>query len=86
MEIKEFEDFGIEIERSAEFFDIAQQLSGFVRDLPLDTATNDRLVALMVKQVTAAEKGGFCHGFRMGMEYSKWEQGKKIASSEVLKQ
>ena len=64
----------IAIERTPDFFQMAQQLSEFVRSLPLDQPTNDRLVALMVDQVQQAEKGAFVHGYRMGMEFNNHEQ------------
>ena len=74
----------VSIVRSAKFHLIAQQLSDFVRDLPLDQPTNDRLVALMVEQVTEAEHGAVLHGFRAGLEYAfkrhgaRWTEGIRI--------
>lgn len=64
------------VERTADFFQIARQLSDFLAGLPLDRPANDRLVELMVEQVQQAEKGAFLQGFRMGMEFTGWEQGK----------
>ena len=60
----------IRIERTPEFFQSAQQLSDYLKDLPLDRTTNDRLIALMIDQVQQAEKGAFAHGFRLGLECS----------------
>ena len=74
----------VNIVRSAKFHLVAQQLSDFVRDLPLDQPTNDRLVALMVEQVTVAEHGAVLHGFRAGLEYAfkrhgvRWTEGIRI--------
>lgn len=53
MDIEEIMNGEIEIgiERTADFFDAAQQLSKFIHGLPLEQPTNDRLVALMVEQV-----------------------------------
>lgn len=84
MDIKETMNGEIGIERTADFFDTAQQLSEFIHGLPLDQPTNDRLVALMVEQVQQAEKGAFFHGFRMGMDFSEWEQGKQNGKHPVL--
>lgn len=84
MDIKETMNGEIGIERTADFFDSAQQLSEFIHGLPLDQPTNDRLVALMVEQVQQAEKGAFSHGFRMGMDYAEWEQSKQTGKNPVL--
>lgn len=64
----------VAIERTPDFFQVAQQLSEFIYGLQMDQPTNDRLVALMVDQVQQAEKGAFAHGFRMGMEFDRHEQ------------
>ena len=74
----------IGIERTADFFDAAQQISEFIHGLPLDQPINDRLVALMVEQVQHAEKGAFLHGFRMGIDFAEWEQGKQTRKHPVL--
>lgn len=84
MNIKEAMNREIGIERTADFFDAAQQLSEFIHGLPLDQPTNDRLVALMVEQVQQAEKGAFFHGFRMGMDFAEWEQGKQTGKPTAL--
>lgn len=74
----------VNIVRTAKFYLVARQLSDFVKDLPLDQPTNDRLVALMVEQVTAAEHGAVLHGFRAGLEYAfkrhgaRWTEGIRI--------
>jgi hypothetical protein len=72
--VHDIEGAAIVIERTPDFFQVAQQLSEFIYGLPLDQPTNDRLVALMVDQVQQAEKGAFAHGFRMGMEFERHEQ------------
>lgn len=70
----DIEGNAIAIERTPDFFMVAQQLSEFIYGLPLDQPTNDRLVALMVDQVQQAEKGAFAHGFRMGMIFEGSDQ------------
>ena len=72
--VHDIEGATIAIERTPDFFQMAQQLSEFIYGLPLDQLTNDRLVALMVDQVQQAEKRAFAHGFRMGMEFERHEQ------------
>ena len=86
MDIEEIMNGEIEIgiERTADFFDAAKQLSEFIYGLPLDKPTNDRLVALMVYQVRQAEKGAFFQGFRMGMELAEWEQVKQTRKPSLL--
>lgn len=71
--IEDIDGVAITVERTPEFVKVARQLSDFVKDLPLDQPTNDRLVSLMVDQVQQAEKGAFAQGFRMGREYDGWE-------------
>ena len=72
--VHDIEGAAIAIERTPDFFQVAQQISEFIYGLPLDQPTNDRLGALMVDQVQQAEKGAFAHGFRMGMEFERHEQ------------
>ena len=86
MDIEEIMNGEIEIgiERTADFFDAAQQLSKFIHGLPLEQPTNDRLVALMVEQVQQAEKGAFFQGFRMGMGLAEWEQVKQTGKPSLL--
>lgn len=45
-----------------------QVTSDFIKGLPLTTAQNDRLVQLMVDNVTAVRKDGFMNGFLVGAE------------------
>lgn len=76
--IHDIEGAAIAIERTPDFFQVAQQLSEFIHGLPLDQPTNDRLVALVVDQVQQAESGAFAHGFRMGMNFMGCTQGKGL--------
>jgi phospholipid N-methyltransferase len=61
--VHDIEGAAIAIERTPDFFQVAQQLSEVIYGLPLDQLTNDRLVALMVDQVQQAEKGLFSMAF-----------------------
>ncbi len=63
----------IPIERTEEFYKVAKELDGFVAALPLTQPNNNRLVNLIIKQVQASEQGAFAQGFRMGMEFAKWD-------------
>lgn len=51
--------------RSKEFVDVAKRLGDFIKGIPMDTYTNDKLVDLMVKQVNVAERDAFMFGFDM---------------------
>lgn len=73
----EEEDIPIEINRTEEFFRIAQELSDFIHTLPLSVEQNDKLVKLMIDQVQEAERGAFGQGLCMGTEYERWEQEKQ---------
>lgn len=84
MNVEEAMNREIEIERTADFFNTAQQLSEFIHGLPLDQPTNDRLVAMMVEHVQQAEKGAFFHGFRMGIDFAEFEQDKQTRKHPVL--
>lgn len=63
----------IPIEKTEEFYAAAKELDSFMGTLPLNQSSNDRLVALIIKQVQASEKGAFAQGFRMGINYAKWD-------------
>lgn len=71
--IAHYEEEGILIERSPEFYRIAKQLSEHIARLPLSVPDNDKLVELMIQQVTEAERAAFNQGLRMGVEFSDWE-------------
>lgn len=74
--IKGSEDvLGIVEERTEKFFQIARQLSDFIKGLPLDQPTNDHLVKMMIEQVEEAEFGAFIQGFKMGREFAEYEAG-----------
>lgn len=64
------QDDAIEIERTSNFFLVAQQLSNHIKALPLRQPENDRLISLIIDQVQAAEHGAFAQGFRMGAEFA----------------
>ena len=70
---------GILMERSPEFFRIAKQLSEHIAGLP-----NDKLVELMIQQVTEAERAAFSQGLRMGMEFSDWEANQPVSLPKLL--
>lgn len=67
-------NFGVCINRSPEFFQAAQTLSNFTKDLPIDQPTNDQLVALMVEQVKVAEHDALLQGFKMGVLFALQKQ------------
>lgn len=63
----------IEIERTKAFTQTANELSTFLKALPLSHAENDKLVELMVKHVKEAETGAFLQGFSMGYEFNEYQ-------------
>ena len=58
----------IEIIRSDEFNRLAQNISDTIKNLPLTHEDNNRLVALMVKQLNEAETTSYLQGFDMGIK------------------
>lgn len=81
---KVFDNEDISIERTPDFFQAAQQLSDYIKALPLDQPTNDRLISLMIDQVQQAEKGAFAHGFRMGAEIIGYEAQSSKKTPKLL--
>lgn len=69
-------------ERTEKFFQIAKQMSDFIKGLPLDQSTNDRLVKLMIEQVEEAEHGSFIQGFKMGRDYAIFDSDHPEESQE----
>lgn len=78
------EEEGILIERSPEFYRIAKQLSEHIARLPLSVPDNDKLVGLMIQQVTEAERAAFNQGLRMGVEFSDWEANQPATPLKLL--
>ena len=73
------QEAAIKIERTEAFYGIARELSDHLYALPLTQPQNDRLVALMIRQVETAEQGAFHHGIRIGAEFARSRPGTKIA-------
>ncbi|WP_223556031.1 hypothetical protein [Lysinibacillus sphaericus] len=67
----DLENVCIQIERTEAFIQTANELSAFLKALPLDHEENDKLVELMVKHVKEAETGAFLQGFSMGYEFNE---------------
>ncbi|WP_427107966.1 hypothetical protein [Lysinibacillus xylanilyticus] len=63
----------IQIERTEAFIQTANELSAFLKALPLSHDENNKLVELMVKHVKEAEAGAFLQGFSMGYEFSEYQ-------------
>jgi len=63
----------IQIERTEAFIQTANELSAFLKALPLSYDENNRLVELMVKHVKEAEAGAFLQGFSMGYEFNEYQ-------------
>ncbi|WP_068985151.1 hypothetical protein [Lysinibacillus xylanilyticus] len=69
----DLENVCIQIERTEAFIQTANELSTFLKALPLNNVDNDKLVELMVKHVKEAETGAFLQGFSMGHEFSEYQ-------------
>lgn len=63
----------IEIKRTEAFIQTANELSAFLKALPLSHDENNKLVELMVKHVKEVEAGAFLQGFSMGHEFSEYQ-------------
>lgn len=51
--------------RSAEFNDVAQELSDFIEGLDLDLVPHSKLMYLVLTQIRVAERDAFMFGFDM---------------------
>ncbi len=71
--LSESDKDAITIERTNTFFLNAQELSDFIKELPLTQQDNDCLISLILKQVQAAEHGAFIHGFQVGIRLTECE-------------
>lgn len=69
----DLENVCIQIDRTEAFIQTANELSTFLKALPLNNVDNDKLVELMVKHVKEAEAGAFLQGFSMGYEFSEYQ-------------
>ena len=63
----------LERERTPEFFTAARALSDYMNALNLDAGKHNELVRLMLDQVTEAENGALCQGFKLGVAYKEME-------------
>lgn len=76
-----FED-GFIFERQDAFFEVAQELSNYIKELPLTNEQNDKLVRLMVKQAQEAEHSGYLFGVRTGAKMQKFGFFDKIGGKD----
>ena len=74
------EEFAIKMECTEDYYKAARELSDYIKALPLPQPENDALIELILAQVHHASAGALAQGFRMGMEFQKWERKKKGAS------
>lgn len=81
-------DISIEIERTAEFITVANELGDYIQSLPINKQVNDTLIGLIVKQVNVAEKEAFRQGFVIGarlVDGSDPQDRKKVATKHYIK-
>ena len=64
------------VERTESFYSTARELSDFIASLPINRDENDRLIALIIRQVQDGEQGAFAQGLRLGKEFANWAENK----------
>ena len=64
------------MERTESFYSTARELSDFIAALPISREENDRLIALIIRQVQNGEQGAFAQGLRIGKEFAGWNKNK----------
>lgn len=64
------------VERTESFYSTARELSDFIAALPINREENDRLIALIIRQVQDGEQGAFAQGLRIGREFANWTENK----------
>lgn len=62
------------VERTESFYNTARELSDFIAALPIGQEENDRLIALIIRQVHDGEQGAFAQGLRIGKEFAGWNK------------
>ena len=66
-------NYGVEVERTDEFYKSAKELSEYIISLPLNNSENDRLLTLISNHVNKAERSGFLNGFKIGKEFAEYQ-------------
>lgn len=59
-------DFSVVAQRTPKFYEIGRELGDFINALDLPQPEHNRLVSLILDQVTEGEKAAFCQGYLMG--------------------
>lgn len=72
------EDAYITTDRSEKFIKIAKDLGEFIKTLPLSVEDNNKLVYMMIEQITTAEHDAFLQGCDLGIKL-----GKEFATDET---
>jgi len=85
------EEYAIKMERTEDYYKAARELSDYIKALPLPQPENDALVELIHAHVHHASAGALAQGFRMGMEFQKWNRArffrrkKDISLEEIVR-
>lgn len=74
--IRNEQEPALAVERTEGFYNTARELSDFIAALPISREENDRLIALIIRQVQDGEKGAFAQGLRIGREFANWTENK----------
>lgn len=69
------EDAIIKIRRTKKFFDTAQRVSDYLRELDIPSDQNNKLVELMIAHTNAAEESGFIDGVGYGLMFADARDG-----------
>lgn len=64
----------IVFEKSGEMLETGKKLSDYIKVLPLTPEQNNGLFPLILDHVEEAQRCVFAQGFRMGMEFAKYER------------
>lgn len=63
----------IPLEKTEAFHKAAKELDEFISSLPVGQYNSNKLTQLIIKQIQIGQQDAFTQGFRMGMEFAKWD-------------
>lgn len=64
-------EYSLNVPRTEGFNEITEELSNFISAISLNQPDNDRLVELIVRQISETEHGAYLAGFDMGIKIMK---------------
>lgn len=72
-EYREVAETVIPLEKTEEFHQAAKELDGFIASLPIVQPDSNKLTQLIIKQIQIGQKDAFTQGFRMGIDFARWD-------------